>query len=227
MKIDLRDQRFLTIVMDAINLLEESSILQNQLGASLARASIMNSVVVVEAVANCCLFATKASGTLFRELDRLPPLAKLDYFCFAIKRVHIDRGIREVELVSEVLHLRDHIAHPKPKSGELVLGSDEEYGSYGATKNLQIPFDTRQWGSSEAKSVLTTVMRFLSTFFLDTCGLTKGKVTTLLVVRETDLIRKGIDTYVTVGRADFEAVTKWAKQLHEIIDIRVTEKPNE
>ena len=165
--IQFRDQRVLTLIFDLLHLLEigatgHSLPLQN----AAARAAITNAALLLECAANSCLLALALPGKLAEEIDRLPTFAKLDYFLFAVAARHIDRTCRESELAAEVLKIRNHIVHPKPKGGVLVGDLFSGYVDYGTTNATRIPLDTRQWSVSIALPLVQSVFAFAKKYFL-------------------------------------------------------------
>jgi hypothetical protein len=112
------DQRAVTLLIDIALLLDESERCGRALAASsFARSAIANATLLLECVSNSCFITLALPLKLLDEIDRLPVISKLGYYLFTKTGTHIDRGCREVQLVGEVLKLRDHIVHPKPKSG--------------------------------------------------------------------------------------------------------------
>jgi hypothetical protein len=208
------------MIIDSIALIEESKNAESEAYQKmLARASIMNSVLLIESVSNSCLFSLKLQGKLLDELDRLPSMSKLDYYLFALKGLHIDRGRREVELVHEILKLRDHVVHPKLKPGR-VDGSQDFEVSYGHSNNLQIPNDTRSWDYSLAVNILDVIIDFMCLFFLEWCEMSKGEVTKTLVAREENILWEKIAVWVSLSNRDLDLIDRWAVRLHRVLDVR-------
>ncbi len=219
------DQRALTLIFDIVILLEQSEIAgETQIGFANARSSIANAALLLECIANSCLLALRLPAKLLQELDKLPPISKLDYHLFAVCGQHIDRGSRETELATDVLKLRDHIVHPKPKPGMLAGKTEQEYVDYGATKTLDIPLDNRVWGKQVGVKVSKAVTGFLKKYFLESCSFSKGQITTLLVVRERELLYRMTPSWVSVNETEHELLKKWLPEFHDILDLRVFKK---
>ena len=69
--IEFADQRALALIVDLALLLEEALSSQDRwLGRSCARASITNSALLLECVANSCLFSLGLPSRLLEELDK-------------------------------------------------------------------------------------------------------------------------------------------------------------
>lgn len=219
--IQFQDQRTLTLMLDVVLLIEQSELNSViPVRAACARASVDNSVLLIECISNSCLFSLDLPSKLLEELDKLPPLSKLDYYLFSLASKHIDRGCRAVELAADILKLRDHLVHPKPKKGNLVSKGEQQTVCYGKTKCMNIPLDTREWNTQIAASIAGAVADFLRLFFLEWCGFGKSNVTSLLMLREKALIRKEISSWVVVPDEDIALLWKWVPQFLEVFDIR-------
>ena len=214
----------MTLVVDMALLLDAADTDAAKLhGCTCARSAIMNATLLLECTANSCLFSLSLPGKLMDELDKLPALSKLDYYLFATKGTHIDRGSRVVELAADVIRLRDHVVHPKPKTGKLTGEGKDRFVDYGTTKALGIPFDVREWDHAAAKKVAEAVLGFLSKFFLEWCSLTKGRITALLVLREKALIQGDVSSYIQMSAAEHAILQKRIPSALAFLDLRAPE----
>lgn len=218
--IEFKHQRTVTLMLDAVYLLNLSTELPAQQASTAARAAITNAALVLESTSNSCLLALDLPRKLQDELDRLPTLSKLDYFLFATTGKHIDRGCKEAELAGEVLRLRDHVVHPKPRSGILKTQGESQVVDYGVTAALSIPFDTREWDFNTAQLVANVVLNFAKKFFLEWCGKDVGQVTNLLGTFEKSLITAGVRCWLVCPKSDVELINRILPSLFDIIDIR-------
>ena len=219
--IEFKDQRALALIVDITLLLEESKLSQARwLGRSCARASITSSALLLECAANSCLFSLGLPAKLQDELDKLPAISKLDYYLFSKTGKHINRGCRETELAADIIKLRDHVVHPKPKPGKLVEGTEAPYVDYGTTKALGIPFDVLEWDHVAAHKVGSAVVGFLEKYFVEWCALSKNRVTTLLIVREKALIQGDTESWAVMPEVEHSAIQKWIPSLLEFLDLR-------
>jgi len=220
----LVDKRHLTIVMDVVRLSQLAlTAADGPPKQTLSRAAIGAAVLLTECTANSCLHALPLPSKLAEDLDRLPALAKLDFYLFAATAKQIDRACRETQLVAEVLKLRDQIAHPKPKRGQIAGESLEGRADYGATKELKVPYDTREWTPATAQLVSNAVFAFLKKFFLDWCQHSKGHVTTILVAREERMIREKVETFVQMPAEDIRLIRAQNPEVLTFLDLRGTE----
>ena len=215
------DQRALTLAMDVALLLEQSHQRQGEsLGGAHARSAITSAALLLECVSNSCLFSLTLPARLLEELDKLSPIAKFDYYLFSRSGKHVDRGCRETELAADVLKLRDHIVHPKPKPGLIAGDGTHQYVDYGETKSLAIPLDSREWTHEDGRKVAEAATGFLSSFFLTWCGQHKGQVTCLLTAREPIVIRHAPPAWVYIAESELQLVKRWLPELLEFMDLR-------
>jgi hypothetical protein len=218
--VKLIDQRFFTLGLDSALLLHQSkNSTPVAISGALARAATLNLIMLVECAANSCISSLALSSRLVDELDKLPPIAKLDYFIMAHKNTHIDRGCSQHECLADILKLRDHIVHPKPKNG--VLDMDAEYGDYGATKTLKIPYDTRVWTYETAKAVKVVVLNFLKSYFNELCEFDIGRSSTILLAREKRIFfEQKYGSYLTIPPEDFQKISTELPEMLSILDLR-------
>ncbi|KMQ74067.1 hypothetical protein [Marinobacter subterrani] len=219
--IEFLDQRTFTLLIDIALLLDESERCDKPwIASSFARSAIMNSSLLLECISNSCLTTLALPSKLLNEIDRLPVLSKLDYFLFANTGAHIDRGCREVQLVSEVLKLRDHIVHPKPKPGNYVSDDRGERVDYGSSSSMDIAFDSRDWDHKDGAKVAHAVTQFLELFFLNWCRLEKGHITRMLGCREKGLLSTDQVMWVQVSGPIYGLILKWLPSLLAFMDVR-------
>lgn len=222
--IEFLDQRTFTLLIDISLLLDESESRGKDLAANcFARSAIANAGLLLECVANSCLMSLVLPSRLLDEIDRLPVLSKLDYYLFAKTGTHLDRGCREVQLVGDVLRLRDHIVHPKPKSGRYVKNGQDERVEYGFTAALDIAFDNREWTHIDGAKVARAAIQFLTLFFLDWCKLEKGDVTRVLGCREKGLLNSDQGMWIQITQRDYGMLLKWLPSLLQFMDLRTGE----
>jgi hypothetical protein len=150
---------------------------------ALTRASVLNSTLVVECSANCCLETLPWSGSMRQEVDKLSAMTKLELFLKNRKpESSIDRGAAPVQRAEELKSLRDRYVHPKVRRLEWKQESDREQSvDLGQTPMLKIPYDTGIWGPSVSVVALRTATDFLSHFFIDLCGLHSNQVCEILL----------------------------------------------
>jgi hypothetical protein len=78
-----------------------------------ARTSIVASCLSIECFANCMIHGLGVSTGLERELDKMPPLSKIDLALRLGGKEPLDRGARPVQQANELLKLRNEYVHPK------------------------------------------------------------------------------------------------------------------
>lgn len=116
-----------SLIDDAIALAMESEVHDNfDLRNTLARASILSSVLFLEACANACLDTLNLGRRFSEEVDRLSTAGKFDFFL----RLHprskpLDRSRSEFQGYAELKTLRDAFVHPKAKKYDWIEWSEE------------------------------------------------------------------------------------------------------
>ena len=151
--------------------------------AVLARASIISSMLTLEAAANCCLDILPWPRALRDDIDKLPALSKLELFLKHHNSTKVlDRGSKTVQEVEDLKGLRDRFVHPKVRRADWTPVSDtRQEVDLGESKVLALPFDTGSWGPRDAREVLRAVTEFFNYFFIDLCGLSSNQTCEILV----------------------------------------------
>jgi hypothetical protein len=172
------------------------------------RTSILNTLLLFECGANCCLEALDLSGVLKNDLDKLPFLSKYEFFLSRRRPVaQFDRGSKEVQAVAELKKVRDDYVHPKVKKQRYSVDDDFDCGGpdFGHTTILKIPLDPRRWDTTHAVRSLKSANDFFNTFFLSWCGFDTDTVCELLLGSDSVSIPSkssiGIDCTEGLSRA--------------------------
>ena len=81
------------------------------------RASIVSSVMYIEACANCCIDVLELPSQFGAEVDPMSTAGKLDFFLhMKFKGRAIDRSRAECQVYGELRKVRDAFVHPKAQS---------------------------------------------------------------------------------------------------------------
>jgi hypothetical protein len=84
------------------------------------RSSILNTLLLFECGANCCIDSLDLPGAFEQDIDKLPFLSKYEYF---LSRVNgegkFDRGCQEVQAAAELKAVRDKYVVWSKNSNEL------------------------------------------------------------------------------------------------------------
>jgi len=182
---------------------------------ALIRASIIDSILLLECAANCCISSLGLSGQFLNDIDKLPFPSKFEYFLKQFQpKVKFDRGCKEIQCIVELKTIRDSYVHPKVKKEKMVQISESAWeANFGKTKMLDIPRATKDWRSSHTVDVLKATNAFLNRYFLEWCKFDTNTICHVLLGSEEahipDCIGKtggyGIDCIGTLDRA----VTEW------------------
>jgi hypothetical protein len=179
----------------------------------------LNTVLLFECGANCCLDALKLPGALGEDIDKLPFLSKYEFFLSKIKPgAEFDRGCREVQAVAELKAIRDSYVHARVKKQKYSKVEDMS-PDFGKTATLKIPRDPARWQSSHAVLALQAANDFFNLFFLSLCNLDPDTVSGILLGSEAASIPASSAIFVDgVGSLD-RARDQWN------IDFRFIGKP--
>ena len=116
----------MTLLTDSIRLaMEAQRFDDNDFRNTLARASIVSSVLYVEACANCCIDLLELPSQFGAEVDRMSTAGKLDFFLhMKFKGRAIDRSRAEYQIYGELRKFRDAFVHPKAQKYEWLEWSE-------------------------------------------------------------------------------------------------------
>ncbi len=179
---------------------------------SLARASVLSSILTLECAANCCLAALPWSRALLDDVDKLPFLSKFELFLTGLKQQKtLDRGSLSVQHAIELKNLRNRYVHPKVRKFEWKQASErEQVAEIGETPLLKIPFDVSIWEAAVAISALKATTGFFNYFFLDLCGF-DSNTTCEILLGETDVRIPSRSGYAVDCVGEFDrAIREWA-----------------
>lgn len=152
---------------------------------TLARNSMINSILLLELVANICIETLELERSVLNEIDRLSVLAKFDYFLrTSFRNKKIDRGVRQVEAINELKRLRDGYVHMKPHRIEMAMVGDYGEGQFDVTNLLGIPKNPQGWDQNYATIAMSAVYVFLKYYFKEKCEYSASKVSSLLFSEE-------------------------------------------
>lgn len=183
MKREAYERNYLTLLNDSITLLEASELERNpDLSNTLARSSIINSMLIPKVIANICIETLDLERSIFQEIDKLSVIGKFDYYLRAtFKNKKISRGVAVVQGLQEMKKLRDAFVHPKKQKIVWVHSSeDAATAEREETPILKIAVNSNFWYSADAAIAMRGTHDFLNYFFSDCCRYTKKKVSTLL-----------------------------------------------
>ncbi len=184
------DRGFQTLFEDSIYLLMTcSKESDSDLSRALARGSIVCSMMLPEVSANICIESLGLESSVFKEIDKLSPIAKFDFYLrTSFRNKKIDKGVKPVQSLQELKRLRNTYVHPKKQLVSWEDGEDEtKIGTSDRTPFLDISVNPSMWYEQDAINAMRGVHNFLRHFFHDTCGYTKKKVTGILFSEDVEL----------------------------------------
>lgn len=176
-----------------------------------ARSSILNTVLLFECAANCCIDTLNLSGSFQEDIDKLSFLSKYEFFLNRVnEKVVFDRGCKEAQAAAELKAVRDNYVHPKVKKQKYAQIDEEAWSAdFGRTNLLKIPRDPTEWGRSHAVAALKATNDFFNHFFLSWCGFGANTVCEILFSSDAASIPARSSTTIDCIRGLDRAVRDW------------------
>ena len=129
---------------------------------SLARSSILFSILLLEAAANTCIEELDLEGAIHQEIDRLPTVAKFDFYLrsrFRTKK--LVRGNYHIQGIRELKQIRDGFVHMKyHKVVWEHTSADSATAEAERTKTIGIATNPSFWDCDDAVIAMKTSMGF-------------------------------------------------------------------
>ncbi len=89
----------------------------HEIHQTLARSSVLSSLLILEAVANTCIESLDLGGTVLNEIDRLPMISKFDFYLRTkFRNRQLDRGTSVIEGLRELKNTQGRIRSPQASS---------------------------------------------------------------------------------------------------------------
>ncbi len=160
---------FLDLLADALFQHQMAENEANSYMASrLSRASIIASSLSVECFANC-LLALLPSRKLSKDIDKLPPLSKIDLSLRLKQFLEIDRGRLEVQQVADLMKARNDVVHSKRVAIQASMDLPRDAGNewmFPITmsgehwRGLGIPKQAMFWSKKDSFKTLSVISSF-------------------------------------------------------------------
>lgn len=192
------DRGFRTLFEDGVYLLMASEREQdNDTANSLARGSIACTMMLPEVAANICIESLKLEANVFKEIDKLAPIAKFDFYLRTnFRNKKLPSGVLPLQKAQELKRLRDAFVHPKKQAVVwTTMGDATERGVSERTQFLDMSKNPVMWDALDGERAMRGAHDFLALFFLELCGYTKIRTTTLLFSDDPDLSSSEGGTY--------------------------------
>lgn len=152
--------------------------------SAVASAAVLQSALLIEAAANCCIYDLRLGSKLSNELDRLPSLTKFDLFLLirTSGKKTLDRGVPLYQDVKELKNIRDRSVHPKTSRITWTqVDNDNAIGAHERSARLGISLTNFSWSVDDAIKAFTAANRFLDNFFRELCGMHPKEARILLL----------------------------------------------
>ena len=178
---------------------------------TLIRSSILNTMLLLECAANCCIHSLRLPQSYYNDIDKLPSISKYEFFLKTIKpNCKFDRGSKEVQTIAELKSLRDKYVHPKVNKKDMVKIDKSTWDvDFGNSELLGIPFSMDVLKKESAVKSLKAVNDFFNKFFLEWCEFDKDTVCSLLLGDEETEPDVSVSFYVDGIWGLNRAVNEW------------------
>lgn len=139
-----------------------------------AKGSILNSVLALEAAANCLVARFQYSSRMKDMVERFQPLEKFEFVAWHISDDRLDRGREVVQSIAELFALRNEYVHPKVRQVTTAFHQATAQIEQASEQwpTLKISRATQDWEYTSAKRCLVVADDFLSHFLIDLCKFT-------------------------------------------------------
>lgn len=157
-----------------------------------ARASISASALSVECFANCLLALPESPKKLLEELDKLPPIPKVEIALRLQGLGDLDRGRAEVQKIAELIKARNEFVHSKLAAIEASIGLPQDAGTEWMVpismageqwRQLGIPKVAMFWSRESSLSVLSAISSFYRHVLVDVMKANEELVNGALISR--------------------------------------------
>jgi hypothetical protein len=188
---DFVDKKLRVLLEDAVFFLGEASESQSEecddpdikyrkllRESSFTRASVLNSALLLESAANCCIATLDISKSLFSDIDTLRVISKFEYHLEHVSNeTKLDRGRLVTQQASELVSIRNTLVHPKPyKSKWVTVDEKTRQVNLGETQNLKLPNSFWMCRYRHAENALKASLNFLCYYFCDLCKYTEHDI---------------------------------------------------
>lgn len=188
---DFIDKKLHTILEDAVFFFEESNSIiyeetddpcvrheKSTRGSSFARASILNSALLLEATANSCIDTLELPKVLFSKVERGRTIAKFGFYLGTLKTGQtLDKGSLVTQKANDLINQRNKYVHPKHYRSKWEKIDDKTRKvNLGESKYLKLPNSLWHCKHIHAENSLRAAFDFVSYFFRDLCKFNEHQV---------------------------------------------------
>ncbi len=161
--------------------------------------TILNTVITIEAVANCLIDDLNLPKRIKEEVDKFKILSKFEYYLQIKGQLNMEYGSNNVQKIKELISIRNDLVHSKVKkiSGTISNDKTEENLDHFISEskekynNTQIPKSYASWGLVEAKVAVSSFLDFINYIFNSLC-FSPEDVSILLLPKQYDSNGDGI-----------------------------------
>ena len=179
--------------------------------SSFVRSSIVNSLLLLECGANCCIDALDLSNKYYNDIEKLPFISKFEYFLDHVNSdKKLNRGCKEIQAINDLKNIRDSYVHPKVRKAKYEQIKENIWDTdFGKTNFIGFPRNPRKWKNAHAILALKTVNDFYNNYFIELCEFSADTTVDLLLnSHKVDIECSSGAAIDCVGSLD-RAVTEW------------------
>lgn len=176
--VDLYENNFLSIFVDAVLLYEAAVFCENpDLQSALVKSSVLSVNYALEAAANSFLRSVELTEDMQKNIDKLSTVDKFDFVLQWHTEHHLHRGDSEVQALRGLIRRRNEMVHPKIVKKEIEVDTERQPDGTlvhtalpPAPKKGQDPKprllgdDPNIYTHEDAKEALMVMTRFLNSF---------------------------------------------------------------
>ncbi len=140
----------------------------------LARLSVLNAALALEALANILIQRCAMRGQLANDVDKLTVFGKLDVYLLSRNgATFLDRGHQLTQPMAELINWRNACVHPRVAHRRWEKLAEFSYRSEAPTYSfLKIPMNVTDlgWNPGHARTVLESLFAFITHYLLGWCN---------------------------------------------------------
>jgi hypothetical protein len=221
------DRKFRLLFEDAVTFMDHAETTRRAnkqwipVEGAYARASILNSAMMLEAAANALIAALDLPKAYFKDIERMSVLSKFEYYLQTVQPgTRMDRGSPAAQRAEELAStLRNLIVHPKRFTSEWTTQEERTYrADLGETQFLHLPHSFVVLKHEHALTALKAAMSFLNHFFRELCRHPDCQVRALLTSDREYPLPENVSTAHDPRWIEWH--DRWGIDVDFLIDVR-------
>ena len=212
------NKKYLTLITDSIELIEQAESLGDEISSVFYRASIVSNILAVECCANICIQQMDLPDYLYENVEKMSVVGKFEYYAYHSFNRIIDKTLNEYANLKSLINVRNNYVHPKVEEGEYKIEIGEF--QFGRGKSFNMSNDIRIWAKEDAVALLNAHVNFMNYYFNKVCAYKTGQSNTLLTTLEKKLSQELVETFIGVNSDTHKKINKYLTETISYMDIR-------